>query len=317
MECVDGTDDAGLHRANLEVIAQKILHEMTLAAEKAHVNNAPQLKKNVSVHDMHKIPLDTKQILEPASNASLPTGWSDTLEALQAHWDWTFEDIIHLECALTHFSRFRSNTIIHFPSNRIANRSLEWLGDSILNTCVAIYLFQSYPLTQEGQLTQLRSALINNSILSQVSTHLNLPPAILTGSRVAQSEEEETDAAISMRQTIYASAVESLIGAVFLDQGMSRAMEFVNTRVLPVAIDLATNSRNWDPVSELQRRLTSQKRSVRYDRSKDELVHDVTLYVDNKLIMRETGANFKDIQRSIANHVLDVLEETHPELKFD
>ncbi|RHY74500.1 hypothetical protein DYB30_012381, partial [Aphanomyces astaci] len=51
--------------------------------------------------------------------------------------------------------------------------------------------------------------------------------------------------------------------------------------------------------------------------SKDELVHDVTLYVDNKLIMRETGANFKDIQRSIANHVLDVLEETHPELKFD
>ncbi|RHY78122.1 hypothetical protein DYB30_009954 [Aphanomyces astaci] len=267
MECVDGTDDAGLHRANLEVIAQKILHEMTLAAEKAHVNNAPQLKKNVSVHDMHKVPLDTKQILEPASNASLPTGWSDTLEALQAHWDWTFEDIIHLECALTHFSRFRSNTIIHFPSNRIANRSLEWLGGSILNTCVAIYLFQSYPLTQEGQLTQLRSALINNSILSQVSTHLNLPPAILTGSRVAQSEEEETDAAISMRQTIYASAVESLIGAVFLDQGMPRAMEFVNTRVLPVAIDLATNSRNWDPVSELQRRLTSQKRSVRYDRS--------------------------------------------------
>ncbi|KAH9111673.1 hypothetical protein LEN26_013422 [Aphanomyces euteiches] len=326
-----GLDEAGLHQANLEELAAKIQHEMTLKEEMAHPNNAPQLKKNVSVQDMHKIPLMTQQIMDPSSNplwqlmkhshfeqyASLPTGWHDQLEQLQDEWDWHFDDIIHLECALTHFSRFRSNTIPNFPSNRIANRSLEWLGDSILNTCVAIYLFQSYPLTQEGQLTQLRSALINNSILCQISTYLNLPPAILTGSRVAQSETDETDAASSMRQTIYASAVESLIGAVFVDKGMALAMEFVNTRVLPVAIELALNSRNWDPVSELQRRLTTQKRVVRYDRSKTELVHDVALYVDNKLIMRETGGNYKDIQRAIASHVLETLDRTHPELKYD
>ncbi|KAF0700640.1 Aste57867_8818 [Aphanomyces stellatus] len=295
----------------------------------AHPNNAPQLKKNVSVHDMHKIPLDTQQIMEPSRNsmwqlmkhshfeqyASMPIGWSALLEDLQTKWEWQFDDIIHLQCALTHFSRFRSNTIPQFPSNRIANRSLEWLGDSVLNTCVAIYLFQSYPLTQEGQLTQLRSALINNMILSQVATHLELPDAIITGSRVAFSEGEETDAAVSMRQTIYASAVESLIGAVHVDQGMARAMEFVNTRVLPVAIDLALNSRNWDPVSELQRRLTTQKRSVRYERSKTELLHEVDLYVDNKLIMYETGGNYKDIQRSIASHVLESMDSRYPDIK--
>ncbi|RHY35531.1 hypothetical protein DYB32_000001, partial [Aphanomyces invadans] len=224
--------DAGVKYSDMSTLVITV----RLAAEKANANDAPQLKKNVSVHDMHKIPLATSQILAPASNpswqlmkhshfeqyASLPGGWYDMLEGLQKQWDWTFEEIIHLQCALTHFSRFRSNTIPQFPSSRVANRSLEWLGDSILNTCVAIYLFQSYPLMQEGQLTQLRSALINNSILSLVSTQLGLPPAILTGSRAAQSETEESDAAISMRQTIYASAVESLIGAVFLDQVMAR-----------------------------------------------------------------------------------------------
>ena len=80
----------------------------------------------------------------------MPPMWKEELEDLQQLWKWKFNNDLYLKCALTHFSRFDSHTIHEFPAHRIANRSLEFLGDSILGMCVASHLFQTNPFVQEG-----------------------------------------------------------------------------------------------------------------------------------------------------------------------
>ncbi|ETW04269.1 hypothetical protein, variant 1 [Aphanomyces invadans] len=190
------------------------------------------LKRLVSVKDMHSNLLDTHHLVMPSTNpawqvtseahfeeyANVPPDWPSKLDDLQARWNWRFDNVLHLQCALTHFSRFFPSTHQLFPANRTANRSLEWLGDSVLNTCVASYLFQSYPTVQEGQLTQLRSALVNNGVLSRVAVDLNLPSAMLFGESVVHAYHDDSAFANSMKQTLHASVVEALVGAVLLDQ---------------------------------------------------------------------------------------------------
>ncbi|KAF0700639.1 Aste57867_8817 [Aphanomyces stellatus] len=280
------------------------------------------MKRTASAKDMHSKLLDTEYLLHPSTNPDWqvvtptmvkhytqpPPEWANTLDALQTQWDWRFDNVVHLQSALTHFSRFHPASLNYFPSNRAANRSLEFLGDSILSACVAIYLFQAYPLVQEGQMTIFRSSLVKNDVLARVAGHLKLPDAVLLGSSIkARYEHDE-----NMQTTIHASAVEALIGAVLLDQGMDRAIEFTNTRILPVAIDLAKATlTGWNPTGEFIERMAAQGIPVRFERHQDSchsLTRRITLYVDGAPVMTESGNNnFKKLQKTISERALKKL----------
>ncbi|RHY00990.1 hypothetical protein DYB28_001146 [Aphanomyces astaci] len=291
--------------------------------------HAVSVKKNVSVQDMHSDQLDTRHLVLPSTNpawqvttqshfeayANVPPDWTTALESLQVHWDWRFDNVLHLQCALTHFSRYFPNTHHLFPANRASNRSLEWLGDSVLNTCVASYLFQSYPTVQEGQLTQLRSALVNNVVLSQVAMDLALPSAMLLGDSIAHAYDHDTALANTMKQTLHASVVEALVGAVLLDQGMVRAIEFANTRVLPKAIQYA-QTKPWDPVSEIYRRANAQGFTIRFERTKiDNHKHLISLYLDDKKVLTQLGPSFKAITTRLAERLIKSWSTLAPKKK--
>ncbi|KDO25937.1 hypothetical protein SPRG_08592 [Saprolegnia parasitica CBS 223.65] len=293
----------------------------------AHVNS---VAKNVTVNDMHRMILPTSSVLHPRENTAwqvvearhfdefipVPPHWHTTLAALQDEWEWHFDNVVHLQCALTHFSAIDSHKIPHFPANRVANRSLEWLGDAVLQACASSYLFQSYPTTQEGQLTQLRSALVKNHVLEVVSEQLKLPSAMIVGTSISQHDHETTPQAIKVRQTVHASAVESLIGAVLLDQGMVRAMEFVNTRVLPLAIEYAVSATNWDPISELNREAAANGATIRYDETKlENNVHQVIVVINDKAMATAHDGSFKMARQKVASQVLEQLK-LHPQLFF-
>ncbi|OQR87900.1 ribonuclease 3 [Achlya hypogyna] len=285
--------------------------------------HATSVMKNVSVDDMHKSILPTSSILFPAENPdwqvvtprhfddyiAMPPHWQVTLAALQDDWDWHFTDVTHLQCALTHFSVISSHTIPLFPANRAANRSLEWLGDSVLQACASSYLFQSYPTTQEGQLSQLRSALVKNPVLDVVAVQLKLPSAIIVGHSISQYDHETTPQALKQRQTVHASAVEALIGAVLLDQGMTRAIEFVNTRVLPLAIEFAVSASYWDPISDLQREAVAKNCTIRYDETKlDDDVHRVVIHINEQPVATADAGSFKSARIEASRQVLDRLQ---------
>ena len=106
-----------------------------------------------------------------------------------------------------------------------SNERLEFLGDAILNFVVAEHLFITYPDMEEGELTKVRSRLVNRKILAQRAKDLHLPDFLLLSSSAAQSID-------SGSESIIADAVESIIGAIYLDGGLDPARKFIHAALL-------------------------------------------------------------------------------------
>uniref|UniRef100_K3W539 RNase III domain-containing protein n=1 Tax=Globisporangium ultimum (strain ATCC 200006 / CBS 805.95 / DAOM BR144) TaxID=431595 RepID=K3W539_GLOUD len=226
-----------------------------------------KIQTRVDAKDIAAKPIASECLVRPTLNSDwqvitkdhfkvipIPKGWEQELEKLQKRIDVRFNDTTHLKCALTHHGAFTHNQVAgEVPAHRLSNRSLEFLGDSILSMAVASYLFQAQPLHQEGQLTQSKSALVNNQTLSKVCVNdLQIHKLILVASDYSLARQSSKSRYVKGRTTIQSGAVESLIAAVYLDKGLETALAFVNTKILPHAIKYATHETVWEPVGALQ-----------------------------------------------------------------
>jgi ribonuclease-3 len=124
--------------------------------------------------------------------------------------DYQFNDKALLELALTHRSFQGKN-----------NERLEFLGDSILNFLVAEILFKEFSLLSEGDLSRLRSQLVKSATLSEIGISLNLGDYLILG-------EGELKSSGWRRPSILADSVEAIIGAVFIDGGISSASKLIS-----------------------------------------------------------------------------------------
>lgn len=106
-----------------------------------------------------------------------------------------------------------------------SNERLEFLGDAILSFVVAEHLYRTYPEMEEGNLTKLRSRLVNRKILAQRSKNLHLSDFLLLSTSAAQSID-------SGSESIIADAFESIIGALYLDGGFAAAKRFIYASLL-------------------------------------------------------------------------------------
>jgi ribonuclease-3 len=139
-----------------------------------------------------------------------------SLEKLEALIGVTFVDRINLLTAVTH----RSYLNEHKEATQGHNERYEFLGDAVLELVITDFLFNKYPEKPEGELTAIRAALVNTVSLSEVASRLNLSEFLL----LSKGEEKDTGRA---RQYILANTFESIIGAIYIDQGYESAKEFV------------------------------------------------------------------------------------------
>lgn len=146
-----------------------------------------------------------------------------------------------LQRALTH----RSHSAAH-------NERLEFLGDSVLNCAVAKYLYDSHPDWAEGDLSRLRSNLVNQQTLSALAQQLQLGELLLLG-------EGERKSAGFRRPSILADALEALIGAVFLDGGFAAAEQVVLKLYVPFMQQADVQTLGKDAKTLLQEYLQSRK----------------------------------------------------------
>lgn len=140
----------------------------------------------------------------------------ESLEKLQTRIGVSFADSAHLLTAITH----RSYLNEHREATQDHNERYEFLGDAVLELAVTDFLFKKYPDRPEGELTAIRAALVNTTSLSDASTNLGVNDFLL----LSRGEERDTGRA---RQYILANAFESIIGAIYLDQGYASAVDFV------------------------------------------------------------------------------------------
>ena len=125
-----------------------------------------------------------------------------------------FGDLTLLDLAFHHRSLSNEE---HQTAN---NERLEFLGDSVLALVTAKYLFLAFPNKSEGELSQIKSCVVSEEILSEVAVDLDLSSLLLMG-----KGEEKTDG--RHKKAILADAVEAVIAAIFLDSGFQVAEKFV------------------------------------------------------------------------------------------
>ena len=125
------------------------------------------------------------------------------------------------------------------------NQRLEFLGDAVLSFIASELLFKRFPERREGELTNLRSALVKRETLSRFAQELQLGDYLLLG----RGEEENGGRG---RHTTLCDTYEAFIGALYLDQGDSTLRKFLEPR-LTAEIDRVTqHALTKDPKSRLQ-----------------------------------------------------------------
>jgi ribonuclease-3 len=222
------------------------------------------------------------------------------LSALENKINIKFKDRDLLQSSLTHRSYLNENRRWPMPHNE----RLEFLGDAVLELITTEYLYSNYP-NPEGELTNLRSALVNYKMLSEIATELNLDEYIL----LSKGEAKDTGRA---RQVIMANAIEALIGAVYLDSGFETARMFINQFVIKHLAQIMSDGKILDPKSKFQE-LTQEKLGVtpHYkvlaewgpDHNKN---FEVGVFVNEKQIAKGVGSSKQEAEISAAENGLKV-----------
>lgn len=112
---------------------------------------------------------------------------------------------------------------------KISNERLEYLGDAVLGTVVAEYLFMKFPYRDEGFLTETRSRIVNREALNAVGQKMGLPKLV----------EAEFGGKIPFSfKSLYGDMLEALIGAIYLDRGYGFCKKFIYKRLILPYFDL-------------------------------------------------------------------------------
>lgn len=119
-----------------------------------------------------------------------------------------------LKQALTHRSAVNEN----LRENH--NERLEFLGDAVLELIVSEYLYQKFPDKPEGQLTNLRTALVRTETLAKIAEKLSVKNLLIIS-------KGENRAGGRHNVSLLANAMEAVIGAIYLDQGIAGAEKFL------------------------------------------------------------------------------------------
>ncbi len=163
------------------------------------------------------------------------------LQQFEHQHDLQFRNPALLEQALTHRSYLNEQE----NSGLGDNERLEFLGDAVLDFAITRVLFDQFPMMPEGELTRLRAALVRTDTLAEVAAQIGIGDVLRMG-----RGEELTGG--RQRRNLLCDAFEALLGALYLDQGLERAAEFVVPRLMPMVDYILAEGLHIDARSKLQ-----------------------------------------------------------------
>ncbi|EPZ51587.1 ribonuclease III [Alicyclobacillus acidoterrestris] len=162
--------------------------------------------------------------------------WDELQDNLNMH----FQEVNLLKQAFTHAS-YRNE---HRKAQIQDNERLEFLGDAVLELLISDFLFQAYPHMPEGELTRMRAAIVCEPSLVMFAKRLQFDEYV----RLGRGEERSGG---RRRPALLADVFEAFLGALYIDQGIDRVREFVDTYIIPhladakVGVDYKTALQEW------------------------------------------------------------------------
>lgn len=218
-----------------------------------------------------------------------------SLASLQERMSVKFANIALLDEALTHSSYSHDHP--QFPDYE----RLEFFGDAVLKFIVSEYLIHFYPNHDEGRLTEIRAVLINARTLETVAQELGLEEFL----RVAKG--------VSIRSSMLARSMEAILGAIYLDQDMDSARNFIN-RFFSTRADAVNQDRVKDNFkAQLQQLTQSRSQGVpvysvlQVDGPPHDPTFTVAVSVSNKAVAQGVGHSKKAAEQEAARAAYDIL----------
>jgi ribonuclease-3 len=196
---------------------------------------------------------------------------------------------------------------IHNSGSKDSNERLEFLGDAVLNSVIAEYLFKKYPYKDEGFLTELRSKIVSRVSLNDLALKIGLSELVEYDKKSMQN--------INVRNSIFGNGLEAFIGAIFLDKGFKKSKYFIIEKLLRLHIDV-------DKLQQTEKNFKgrlieyTQKSGMNLDFKLDELAHGkqkifkVSVIVNKKVFGEAEHTNKKQAEQQASEKALELLKNT-------
>jgi ribonuclease III len=184
-----------------------------------------------------------------------------------------------------------------------SNERLEFLGDAVLGLVVADHCYRSYPESAEGDMAQVRAAVVNTNVLAEVATELGI------GDHVRLGRGEESSGG-RRKASILADSFEAVIGAVYLDGAWPAAREFVVEHLAGRIAEAAAGPGASDHKTRLQEFVVHRHgQAPRYEVTGSGPDHDrrftAYVYVAGRLVGEGEGRSKKDAEQAAAGMAWD------------
>lgn len=222
--------------------------------------------------------------------------------ALEAKLKVTFSDKELALNALTHKSYCNE----HKDEPCRDNERLEFLGDAVVDMVIGQRLMERFPKANEGELSKLRALIVNEEGLSRLARELDLGKVLLLG-------RGETLTGGREKSSVLADALEAVIGAMYLSNGMNQVLSFID-RVFGEALDGVAQGRQGQDYKSLlqedaQSRLKAapRYRVVREHGPDHEKVFEVEVVIGSDVFARSSGRSKKEAEQSAARQTLSML----------
>ncbi len=179
---------------------------------------------------------------------------------------------------------------------------LEFLGDSILNNIVALYLFNNFEDRDPGELTLTRSYVVKKEFLAKIGRELQFEEYIKVG-----VGERKT----KLSNSIYEDVFESLVAAIYLDAGYEEAKNFIINKICSKIKDIDIDNLK-DYKTKLQEFLQNEKgKSVKYQKIDEKNNADgtktfeaIAMFEEN-VLGKGTGQSIKKAEQAAAKEALN------------
>lgn len=229
-----------------------------------------------------------------------------TLERLQERLKYTFGDRAVLLQALTHKS-FGHEFFQEKPIALRDNERLEFLGDAILDVIVSDILLEAFPNANEGHLSKMRAAVVNEKTLAQLARSIQLQDCVRLGKGEAQTGGNE-------KTSILSSTFEALIAAIYLDGGYNAVYPVVRHLFAPLFIEERELMAFYDHKTQLQEIIQARwKVAPTYhlieahgpDHAK---IFEIEVRMNGKPLAVATGSSKKDAEQNAARAAIRTVD---------
>ncbi len=205
-----------------------------------------------------------------------------------------------LKQAFTHRSYINENRVLNLEHNE----RMEFLGDAVLELVITDFLYKRFRDSNEGDMTSLRSALVNADTCSRVAQKLGANEFLL----LSKGESKDTGRA---RQYILANTLEAIIGAIYIDQGYEVAKNFILTHIAPLVEEILKDGAWIDSKSLLQEKvqehigITPIYKTARESGPDHDKHFVVEVYVGTEMYGEGEGKSKQDAEQEAARNALE------------